>query len=62
MSFDHPVALSAIAVTGLGLAIAAVVHFFSPEARLARRRRRSHTPVIHKARRPAVSFRVRLKK
>jgi hypothetical protein len=62
MSLDNPVVLSAIAVIVISLAIAGAIHFFSPGARLERRRRRSNNPIASKSKRPMVRFSVRTRK
>ena len=54
-----PVILGVLALTSVALIAR---HFFSTEARLDRRRRRSNTRVASTAKRPMVRFSVRTKK
>jgi hypothetical protein len=46
----------------LGVAWYSVSHYFSPSARLERKRRKSHNPVVAKAKRPMVLFSVKTPK
>ena len=62
MNFDNPVVLAAIGLIVLVALVGFGAHFFSPEARLERRRRRNNYPVINKARRPMVTLNARTKK
>jgi len=62
MTLDNPVLLSAIGLIVLVALIGFAAHFFSPEARLERRRRRNNYRVISKTRRPMVTLNVRNKK
>ena len=62
MNLGSSILLGVVALIAVGLLIALAVHFFSPESRLERRRRRSHTPIVNKSKRPMVSLRVRTKK
>jgi hypothetical protein len=39
--------------------VVAIISHFSSEARLRRRRRKSHSPIVSKTRRPAVRFSVK---
>ena len=62
MSFVELIAIIAgsfaIVIAGYWLA----THYFSEEARIERRRRRSHSPIINKSNRPSVKLSVRTKK
>ena len=62
MSFDNPILLGVISLMVLGGITGVVAHFFSPEAKLERRRRRNNYRVVTKARRPMVRLNVRSKK
>ncbi|HXT42456.1 MAG TPA: hypothetical protein VN887_20785 [Candidatus Angelobacter sp.] len=62
MNLDNPVVLAAIGLIVLVALVGFGAHFFSPEARLERRRRRNNYPVINKARRPMVTLNTRTKK
>jgi hypothetical protein len=62
MNFDNPVLLAAIGLITLVAGIAFAGHYFAPEARLERRRRRNNYRVVSKTRRPAVMLNVRTKK
>ena len=62
MTHDNPVLLSAIGLIVLVALVGFGAHYFSPEARLERRRRRNNYRVISKARRPMVMLNVRDKK
>jgi len=55
-------AVLAIGILVLGLIIALILHLFSPEARIERRRRRNNYPVASRGKRPMVKFSVRTKK
>jgi hypothetical protein len=62
MSFSSPVLLAAIGLIGLVVLVGVTAHFFSPEAKLERRRRRNNYRVISKAKRPIVTLNARTKK
>ena len=62
MNLDNPFSLAAIGLIVLVALIGFAAHFFSPEARLERRRRRNNYRVISKTRRPMVTLNVRNKK
>jgi len=62
MNLDNPFLLAAIGLIVLVALIGFAAHFFSPEARLERRRRRNNYRVISKTRRPMVTLNVRNKK
>ena len=62
MNFDNPVVLVSIGLVAVIAGVFAIRHFFSEEARLERRRRRSNTRVSSTANRPMVKFSVRTKK
>jgi hypothetical protein len=62
MHFDNPAILAAAGLIVLVVLIGFAARFFSPEARLERRRRRNNYRVISKARRPIVRLSVRTKK
>jgi hypothetical protein len=62
MIFSSPVVLVVVALVGISFLIAMLAHYFSPEARIERRRRRSHSRVVNKTRRPVVSLSVQTKK
>ena len=61
MNFGNPISLAILGIIALGGAWI-VRHFFSTEARLERRRRRSNTRLSSKAKRPMVRLSVRTKK
>jgi hypothetical protein len=62
MNLENPVVLVAICLIVLVALVGFGSHFFSPEARLERRRRRNNYPVTTKARRPMVTLNTRTKK
>ncbi len=62
MSFDSPVVLAVASLIVGGVLFAIFLRYFSPEARLERRRRRNNCRVVSKARRPMVTLKVRTKK
>jgi hypothetical protein len=65
MNFDNPVLLAAVGLIVLVAMVGVfglIAHFFSPEAKLERRRRRNNYRVISKSRRPMVKFSARTKK
>jgi len=62
MSFDNPVILAAVGLIVLVALVSFAAHFFSPEARLERRRRRNNYRVVSKAKRPIVTLNARTKK
>ncbi len=59
MNFGNPILLGIIGSVLLVLVVWIGVSFFSPEAKLDRRRRKSNAKVIHKAARPTVKFSVK---
>lgn len=62
MNFLNIVLLALLGVVVLAAGVWALRHFFSPEARLDRHRRRSNSRVISNAKRPMVRFGVRARK
>lgn len=62
MDFLNIVWLALLGVVIIATGVWALRHFFSPEARLDRRRRRSNSRVISNAKRPMVRFSVRARK
>jgi len=62
MSFDNPFVLAAISLIVLVAMFGFAAHYFSPEARLERRRRRNNARVVSKTRRPMVTLSVKTKK
>jgi hypothetical protein len=62
MIFSHPLLLAIVGLMVLLVIVGIATRFFSPEARLERRRRRNNYRVISKARRPMVTLKVRTKK
>jgi len=62
MNLNNPIVLASLG--GLAVVAAAWIarHFFSAEARWARRRRRSNTRVASTAKRPMMKFNVHMKK
>ena len=62
MSFIKPVLLTVSSLIVLVAIVALIAHFFSPEAKLERRRRRNNYRVISKSRRPMVKLSARTKK
>ena len=62
MRFDNPVILTAVGLIVLVGIVASAAHFFAPEARLGRRRRRNNYRVVSKAKRPIVTLNARTKK
>jgi len=62
MNFDNPVLFAAIGLIALVAGVAFAGHYFAPEARLERRRRRNNYRVVSKIRRPVVTLSVRTRK
>lgn len=62
MSFGSPFLLAAIGLLVLVVVIGWAAHFFAPESKLERRRRRNNYRVIKKAKRPMVTLNARTKK
>ncbi|HKS35819.1 MAG TPA: hypothetical protein VJW76_01425 [Verrucomicrobiae bacterium] len=62
MNFDNPAVLALASLTVLAAIAGIVSRYFSPEARLGRRRRRNNYRVVSKARRPVVTLNARVKK
>jgi hypothetical protein len=62
MNLENPVVLAAIGLIMLVALVGFGTHFFSPEARLERRRRRNNYPVTSKSRRPMVTLNARTRK
>jgi hypothetical protein len=58
VNFENPLFWIVLGVVALAVIAWVVATFFSPEARLERRRRRNNAPIVNKARRPAVKFSV----
>jgi hypothetical protein len=54
----NAVVLAIVVLVGIGLGLA-FTSYFSEEARMRRRRRKSHSKIISKTRRPIVRFSVR---
>ena len=62
MSFNNPVLLAIASLIVFGVLLGFLARYFSPEARLERRRRRNSYPIVSKTRRPMVRLNVRNKK
>jgi hypothetical protein len=62
MNFDNPFVLAAVGLIVLVAMFGFGAHYFSPEARLERRRRRNNSRVVSKTRRPMVTLSVKTKK
>jgi hypothetical protein len=62
MNFDNPFVLAAVGLIVLVAMFGFGAHYFSPEARLERRRRRTNSRVVSKTRRPMVTLSVKTKK
>jgi len=62
MNISNPVLLAVTSLIVFGVLFGLLARYFSPEARLERRRRRNSYPVVSKARRPMVRLNVRTKK
>jgi hypothetical protein len=62
MNLDNPVVLAVASLIFVASLAGILAHYFSPEARLERRRRRNNCRVISKARRPIVTLSVRTRK
>jgi len=62
MSFNNPVLLVAVGLIVLVAIVGLIAHFYSPEAKLERRRRRSNYRVVSKTRRPMIKLSARTKK
>ena len=62
MNFDNPFLLAAVGLIVLVAMFGFGAHYFSPEARLERRRRRNNSRVVSKTRRPMVTLSVKTKK
>jgi len=62
MNFTNPVLLAVASLIVCAVLFGFLARYFSPEARLERRRRRNSYPVVSKARRPMVRLNVRGKK
>jgi len=62
MNLDNPFLLAAIGLIVLVLIIGFAANYFSPEARLERRRRRNNYRVVSKIRKPMPTLNVRTKK
>ncbi len=61
MNLDNPFALVILGLVTVTVGVLLARHFFSAEARLERRRRRSNTRVASTVRRPMVKFTVSTK-
>ena len=61
-NFANPVLLAAVGLIVLVAMVGFAAHFFSPEAKLERRRRRNNYRVISKSKAPAVRLNARAKK
>ncbi len=62
MSLNNPVLLAVASLIVFAVLFGILARYFSPEARLERRRRRNSYRVVNKARRPMVRLNVRSKK
>jgi hypothetical protein len=62
MSFDSSVVFLVISVIAVGVIAGIASRYFSEEARIERRRRRSNYRIVKKARGPSVTLSVRTKK
>ena len=62
MNFNNPVLLGVASLVVFAVLIGFLARYFSPEARLERRRRRNSYRVVSKSRRPMVRLNVREKK
>jgi len=62
MSINNPVLLALASLIVFAVLFGTLARYFSPEARLERRRRRNSYRVVSKARRPMVTLNVRTKK
>jgi hypothetical protein len=62
MSFNNPVLLAIAGLIVCAVLIGFLARYFTPEARLERRRRRNSYRIVSKARRPMVRLNVREKK
>jgi len=62
MNFDNPVLLGVASLIVFAVLFGFLARYFSPEARLERRRRRNSYRVVSKSRRPMVRLNVRNKK
>ena len=59
MQIDHPIMWIAAGVSCTLIVVVVLKHYFSEEARIERRRRKSNARLISKARRPTVKFSVK---
>ena len=62
MNFGKLVLLLVVGFIVLIAVVGLMAHFFSPEAKHERRRRRNNARVVSKSRRPTVKFSARTKK
>ncbi len=62
MSLSNPVLLVVASLIVFAVLLGFLARYFSPEAKLERRRRRNGYPVVSKARRPMVRLNLRSKK
>jgi hypothetical protein len=62
MNLNNPVLLAAVSLIVLVAIVGFIAHFFSPEAKLERRRRRNNYRVVSKSTQPRVRLSVRTKK
>ena len=62
MTLNNPVLLAVTSLIVFAVLFGFLARYFSPEARLERRRRRNSYPVVSKSRRPMVRLNVRNKK
>ena len=62
MSLNNPVLLAVAGLIVFAVLFGILARYFSPEAKLERRRRRNSYPVVSKSRRPMVRLNVRGKK
>ena len=62
MRLDQPLVLVVFSAIVLAVGIGVGTRYFSPEARLERRRRKSNYRVVNKAKGPSVTLNVKTKK
>jgi hypothetical protein len=62
MIFDSSVVVLVLSVIGVGIIVGILSRYFSEEARIERRRRRSNYRIVKKAKGPSVTLSVRTKK
>ncbi|HMJ88515.1 MAG TPA: hypothetical protein VK530_01795 [Candidatus Acidoferrum sp.] len=62
MNFENPIVWIAAGISALLIGVVVLKQFFSEEARIERRRRKSNARVVSNARRPAVKLSVKTKR